>query len=396
MSSSSTIERVTESFPYKSLPPVIGQPCYETIKATHLKLNECMISVHSNNANGMIGHLGVSEEAPVIATISNVPWVAPINPGPAPVIPVGAQGPQIANIRRTYDEDRKKFNVYQACLKAGNALLVGCFDTMFLEALAQPTVGLAMVTPLQLLRHLYTQYANITAADLAANDVAMKTPYDVNMPIENLYKQIQSAVEFATAGSTPYSPAQVLAVAYQLVFQTGIFADDCKIWKRRPANYKTWLQFKIDFTISHQEYRESQVTTPAAAGFNASAPDYAHLETIDAITNLATATAADQTAVANLTTTNATLTAELVKAKAKLVTALEKIAALTSRLGSGGGAATPRTGIGSASSERKHYCHTHGFRCTHCSWDCPDPGEQHEKRATARNQMGGCQKNKPE
>ena len=262
---------------------------------------------------------------------------------------------------------------------------------MFLEALSQPTVGLAMVTPLQILRHLYTQYANITAADLAANDVAMKSPYDVNMPIENLFKQIQSAVEFATAGSTPYSPAQVLAVAYQLVFQTGIFADDCKIWKRRPAIYKTWLQFKIDFTISHQEYRESQVTTPAAAGFHASPPESAHLETIDAIANLATATAADRTAVANLTTTNATLTAELVAANAKLVTALEQIAALTSRLDSAGKA--PRMGT---SSERKHYCHTHGFRSTHSSWNCEHPGEKHEKRATKLNQMGGSQKHKPE
>ena len=82
-----------------------------------------------------------------------------------------------------------------------------------------------MVTPLQILWHLYTQYANITAADLAASDTTMKNPYDVNLPIDNLFKQIQLAVEFTTTGNTPYSPAQVLAVAYQLVFQTGIFAD---------------------------------------------------------------------------------------------------------------------------------------------------------------------------
>ena len=84
----------------------------------------------------MIGHLGISEEPQVIATLSNVPWVVPVNPGIAPIFPVGAQGPQIANIRRSFEEDKKIFNVYQACLKAGNALLVGCFDPMFLEALA--------------------------------------------------------------------------------------------------------------------------------------------------------------------------------------------------------------------------------------------------------------------
>ena len=157
------------------------------------------------------------------------------------------------------------------------------------------------------------------------------------------------------------------------------------------------VQFKIDFTISHEEYRESQVTTPAAAGSNASPPDNpdAHLETIDAIVNLATATAADRTAVANLTTTNAALTAELVTVNSKLVKALEKIAALNLRSESGGGNAAPRTGAGYASSEQNHYCHTHGFRCPHCLWDFPNPGANNEKRATERNSMDGCQKNKP-
>ena len=78
MLSSSAIERVLESFPYQDLPPVVSQPCYETIKANHLKLNECMIYVHSNNANGMIGHLGVSEEPQLIATLSNEGWVVPV------------------------------------------------------------------------------------------------------------------------------------------------------------------------------------------------------------------------------------------------------------------------------------------------------------------------------
>ena len=134
------------------------------------------------------------EEPQAIATLLNEGWVVPVNLGIPPVFPAGATGPNITNIRRAFDEDKNFFNVYQACLKAGNALLIGCFDPMFIEALAQPTVRLAMVNTLEILRHLYTQYANITAADLAANDTAMKNPYDVNLPIENLFKQIQTAV----------------------------------------------------------------------------------------------------------------------------------------------------------------------------------------------------------
>ena len=39
---------------------------------------------------------------------------------------------------------------------------------------------------------------------------------------------------------------------YQLVFQTGLFNDNCKVWKRKADAYKTWAKFKVDFSIEHQ------------------------------------------------------------------------------------------------------------------------------------------------
>ena len=35
--------------------------------------------------------------------------------------------------------------------------------------------------------------------------------------------QIENAVEYATSDQTPYTSAQVIAIAYQLVFQTVLF-----------------------------------------------------------------------------------------------------------------------------------------------------------------------------
>jgi hypothetical protein len=111
--------------------------------------------------------------------------------------------------------------------------------------------------------------AKITPSDLDKNDVAMKQPCDVNQPIKILYKQIEDAIEFAAGGQTPYSTQQVLSIALQLVFCTGIFMDDCKILKKRQAPaYKTWPQFKIDFDIAYQEYSKSLETKPRAAGFS--------------------------------------------------------------------------------------------------------------------------------
>ena len=40
--------------------------------------------------------------------------------------------------------------------------------------------------------------------------------------------QIENAVEYATSDQTPYTSAQVIPIAYQLVFQTVLFLDDFK------------------------------------------------------------------------------------------------------------------------------------------------------------------------
>ena len=48
------------------------------------------------------------------------------------------------------------------------------------------------------------------------------------------------------------------------MFQTGIFNDDCKLWRRQPADVKTWNHFKEFFATAHQEWRESQTTNAGA------------------------------------------------------------------------------------------------------------------------------------
>ncbi len=389
--------KIVENFPHKTIPPIVGQPTYESIRDMHLQMNENCISVHSNLGNGQLGHLGITVTQAVYNTLSALPFVAPINPGSTPVFHPNAQAPEIENIRRIFQEEQAVFNTYQNVQKAISALMIGAVDPIYFQALSLPLVGLATCTPLDKFSHLYQAYANITPADVQANDSHMKAGYDVNLPIETLFKQIENAIDYASAGNTPYTPAQVLTIAYQILFQTGIFADDCRDWKRQTEAYKTWPQFKIDFTRAHQEYRESQVTTPRAAGFLADefTPTNSQQETIDAIANLATATAADRTAVANLTTTVADLTIALGKCNGKLVGALERVNVLTQQLAAYKAGTNTRNPAPNDSSGRSHYCWTCGYRSPHSSWNCETPATGHQKRATRANTLNGSTKNKP-
>jgi hypothetical protein len=388
--------KITENFPYKTIAPIVGQPTYEAIKELHLKLNENAVKVHSNLGNGLLGYLGVTVTPAIYNTLSAQPFTIPPNPGTAPVFPVDATGPQIANLRVIFQEEFYAFKKYTDVCNAISALIIEAIDPMYLATLRLPYVGIGTRTPLQILAHLYSNYAKISPADLDANDRAMKQPCDVNQPIEVMYTQIEEAIEFASAGQTPYSPEQVLSIAYQLVFRTGIFADDCKIWKRRDAAYKTWPHFKRDFAVAYQEYSEGLEISPRVAGFHAEV-HHDQQETIAAIANLATATAEDRKAVANLTDTNATITKELAAVNGKLISTLTLVTTLTKQLAearagnSGNHNRTPATGTG----ERKHYCWTCGYRSEHSSWYCPTPATGHQTRAKAADTMNGSIKNKP-
>jgi hypothetical protein len=233
--------KISENFPHKTLPPIVGQPTYEAIKEPHLRLNENAVKVHSNLGNGLLGYLGVTVTLAIYNTLSAQPFLIPPNPGPVPVFPDNATGPQIANIRDIFTDDSTAFKKYVDVCNAISALILEAIVPVYLATLPLPYVGgIGTHTPLQILAHLYTNYASkVTPADLGNNDRVMKQPCDVNQPIKVICQQIEDAIEFAAAGQTPYSPEQLLNIAYQLIFCTGIFSDDCKIWKCQTTAYKT-------------------------------------------------------------------------------------------------------------------------------------------------------------
>ena len=118
--------------------------------------------------------------------------------------------------------------------------------------------------------------------------------------------------------------------------------------------------------------------------------------TIDAIANLATATASDRATVASLTATIEKLTSDLNDVQVKLVIALETNASLARALGDG---KENQRGRGRAPKEdrrspNRHYCWTHGYLCTHHSGECPSPATGHQNKAKSRDNKGGSTANR--
>ena len=125
-----------------------------------------------------------------------------------------------------------------------------------------------------------------------------------------LFDQIEEAQDFASATGQPYTNNQLLTTAYNLVYTTGLFFDNCKAWNRLPAKQKTMEHFKTTFQQAQRELRDQQ-RTAQQAGFQANGiwclppnkNDHPLQETAEALANLATATASDRQALQNLTNT---------------------------------------------------------------------------------------------
>ncbi len=81
---------------------------------------------------------------------------------------------------------------------------------MFTRALKNRYIGYANVSTKELLAHLFKTYGQINGGDLRKNEEVMNTPYDVNLPIEVLFNQIEDGMDYADAGNHPFTPAQIV------------------------------------------------------------------------------------------------------------------------------------------------------------------------------------------
>ena len=109
----------------------------------------------------------------------------------------------------------------------------------------------------------------------------------------------------------------------------GIFVADCRELNQKASDNKTLPDLKVFFVAVHKEWRlllQNDTGTPYGAAHNATArPDdrYLQQDTVDAIANLATSTASDHAAIAQLTFMVERLTEDLVTVNTKLVAALQ-------------------------------------------------------------------------
>jgi hypothetical protein len=329
----STPEELIAGLPHSSLPKVTGEPTFEDLKVIRRLLNTNVMSVAPHKGGGRHGHLGIIMTNEEYFAIAVDVFPVPNNTGPSAAIVAGMTAAVIAETTRLHREATQVYRTYHNIDQAIKKLIIESFDDAYLYALSDEIVGYENCTSLQLLTHLLTYYAMISPTELTQNYERLNTPYDPNQPIKMLFQQIQDARAFAVAGGQPYGAAMIVNVAYTLIFNTGLFPDACRAWQSRAIAGKTWAQFKLDFATAHREFCLTNQTAQQSGFHSANmmieqGHDESMQDTVDAIAQLATATASYRGTVATLTTTNAKLATQLEAAHAQIAQLKNEIATL--------------------------------------------------------------------
>ena len=139
----------------------------------------------------------------------------------------------------------KIFREYTLVDKILKQLLLDAVEDKYYRVKCNSLIGYTNVTNRYLIQYLYQAYSNITSTQVSDNDKKLRTPYEPCQHIESLYEQIDNAIAFTEAADDGHTGNQIVAIANEIIFQTGIYAGDCKLWRKKAKADKIWPEFNF-------------------------------------------------------------------------------------------------------------------------------------------------------
>ena len=243
------VDDFLEVFPNKVIKHT-RQPDCKILNNIKTALRRNFATVPCTLGGGTHGYMGAvltAAEYTTATPINTPPFVDPLFPGAVTVISPNSTGPQIAAIECQFNKALQQWTEYKNLTDAGKKFIQDGIDNMYLRGITNRNVGLAHITIRDIISLLFQNYGNITQYDIEENNKKLKENWDANTPIEMLFDQIDDAQDFAAAAGQPYTNNQLLTTAYNLVYTTGLFFDDCKARNCLPTNQITMENFIMTF-----------------------------------------------------------------------------------------------------------------------------------------------------
>ena len=420
------------SFPHTSLPEVGEDPTYNELVAIRNAIKQNYASIPTQLGGGAYGYLGgllSAEEYELLAP--GTPFTAPPHPGPTPIIEPATTAVFSGNALRLFADATRDWREWSNLERASKKQLQAALPKALLASQMCPNRGLNYLSTQAVITQLFSDWGQLSQQDLVANTHRLHDEWDANRSFTDLIQRVQEVQEYARDGQRPISDADVVDAIYTVIYNTGMFFDDCSNWDDKPTQSKTWPNFKQHFNAAQLKARRRQKAATKMGGFHGAnsihhQEQQAQLDNAEsALINMLTTAAEDREQmkqkdkiIADQVLLIASLTQQLSAANAKII-ALQ-VTKPASRQTSPSfhthaAAATltpppntvPATQTGTSPTwvdgkhkkDKEGYCWTHGYLVdpAHHSGNCraerQNPG--HQSTATRANNMGGSQYGKP-
>ena len=191
MTTLTSVDKITESFPQPTVTAIIGEPTFESSTELTRSLKANAASAGTELGGGELGHLALTVSDVEYETLApNTPFAAPANPGPVYIAAANLTGPVMLEQEREHKELLRIWNLYQNTDKALKRQLLASIDPVYIRSLKNRHTGFASVRTLTILTHLFTTYGKISPHDLEMNNTRFRMKWDPNQPFEMLVEQI--------------------------------------------------------------------------------------------------------------------------------------------------------------------------------------------------------------
>jgi uncharacterized phage-associated protein len=399
-----SVDSLIDGFPLQPI-KIRGLPTYETLRKLKQDLQRNSASVSCALGGGRHGYLGLILSANAYATKVGTtaagvaqPFITPIFPGDQPIF-TGVTAEAKKEELRVFDYQTYAWEMYENVHAALRKQLVEAVEDTYISPLMDQVTGYNNVSVNDILSHLFSEYGDVGPTEIHENNKRFDEPWDGAEPFENIIKRIDECVEYAANGLKPYSAEQIVGKCERLVLETGLFNDTLEKWDARPTIEQTYANFKEQILAAQRVHRKHSGTAKQS-GYGLAIQHMTQVT--EGVANAVSAV--HEKAAAS----EAKTLAAMGRMEAEMVAMRKTMTEMAARYNAPGQpppAAAPLEPAAARQPRTKRvpkddggYCWTHGYHVTtnHTSANCKWPKEGHCIAATRENNMGGCQRGKPE
>ena len=364
-------------------------PSYTTLRNFQDAINRNAMAITS--PLDPLGHLGIVVSSAEYTTISPTDDVysEPKKPSSKPTDPSRTRSStentfDVHEAIRVWKDEVEIFNIHNTVKNALRNQILNSVDVKYITDLEDPSTQFLLVSPLQILNHLWTNFGEIDESDLRENEVRMKAAWNPPTPIQDLFKQMKTGQDFAKKGGGNIDDTQLVRLTYGVIEDTGMFHRELTKWREKKRSERTWVNFKTEFTKHAKNLAKTQ--TAQTANYSAAQVQ----ELLDE--QFATLTEDYQNPP------NPRETEPVPSANALTATDIRKLIqeALAQNITNKGKPDIKEKAQGKDNEGKPvTYCWTHGvtWNLNHNSKTCRRQAEGHKTNATPKNRMGGSNKN---